>query len=677
VGVFELLKDRGKQQPLKIGKGERCSVLYLLSCLPTDWTGGERVFDSTKTGPPNGDPSEEIEFQHRIDITSTSCPVKFHLYFTRDFSDCQLYWDIRALPLSVINRRIEYRESGVVFNWISDVRQTVTVLRRPLEEHQLPHPYSCVMHWLASTWHFDKLVEDVEMLMPGVWLQNLQRRQTVDAARRHLTTMLAELPGWVKVYLTTEPSCRALNYDTGRNLFGLTWVFPWAVELLTLVWVKCAMTDATFKIMRPYVCEILHLCVANESIPIAVAIFPSETGNSYIRMYNHVKDVLVSEGKGGDLLTRLPLLSDLGRGLDKLVRALGLTWKHCHRHLIESVGSNSRSGGWIRRLLLCSTLAQAQRTARIIWAEVLLLPAQVKLKYMQTAGYLRILNMLLDVFNPARKLGLARWARWERLGCPTTTNAVESIHAKLNAILRADKGRAFIRQLGLLQDYLWKRFNTRNSPKRIAKRSVNRYHKEMGKPGFREPTEEPEKSFRAFYRALHSLDVGGKCWMAPGWEYPAFTGNPNQHRGWDEEVVDDELPDGWKKDDHNVPVEPEDPPPANTEIDTPDECLPLPSGWHDGDQSGARRFHTSDDNPHYNAIAWNLVHSIRWLRFKGKWTEPDCRNTLNYVLRIGAPHYPGDHVEVPEADELAWRVQVLAHFHLLEEADGVDGANLS
>jgi hypothetical protein len=31
---------------------------------------------------------------------------------------------------------------------------------------------------------------------------------------------------------------------------------------------------------------------------------------------------------------------------------------------------------------------------------------------------------------------LAWWARWARLGCPTTTNAAESVHALINELIR-------------------------------------------------------------------------------------------------------------------------------------------------------------------------------------------------------------------------------------------------
>jgi hypothetical protein len=364
----------------------------------------------------------------------------------------------------------------------------------------------------------------------------------------------------------------------------------------------------------------------------------------------------------------LPLVSDLGAGLAKLVRDLNLTWKHCHRHLIESVGANSRTGGWVRRLLLCSSLEEARRAARIIWQEIMLLPLKVRLPWMKEARYERLLNMLQDVLNPGRAFFLARWARWERLGCPTTTNAIESVHARLNDLLRKEKSRTFQTQLMTLKGYLWKRFENRNSKKRKARRSVNRYRDEMGKPGFSEPTEEPAMSCRAFYRALHSPDPEGQFWMNAQWEYPPFFGPTDLHFGFAQSPVTDDLPDGWNAHDANLPPEPEeDSPPANDEVDTPDHCLPLPAAWHTVAQARGHRIRTVDENPEYTAIAWNLIHSVRRLRFNGKWTDDECQTTVSYVFSVGGRcYYPGDHLPLSEDEELAWRRDVLTYFKIAD-----------
>jgi hypothetical protein len=56
------------------------------------------------------------------------------------------------------------------------------------------------------------------------------------------------------------------------------------------------MTDATFQILAPYILEILHVIWANESIPIAIAVFPTATLQSYDLLYSHVSKVLARAG---------------------------------------------------------------------------------------------------------------------------------------------------------------------------------------------------------------------------------------------------------------------------------------------------------------------------------------------------------------------------------------------
>jgi hypothetical protein len=274
--------------------------------------------------------------------------------------------------------------------------------------------------------------------------------------------------------------------------------------------------------------------------------------------------------------------------------------------------------------------------------------------------------MIADVLLPNQHETLARWARWERLGCPTTSNAAESIHGKLNDKLRTEKARTFWNQLQILRDFLWKRFLNRNSDKRKNRRSVNHYHAEMQEPGFREPTEEPEKSSWAFYRALHGWDARGTVWMPAKWVYPDVHGDTDRPFAFAQEDVDDRLPDGWKKDDRDLPEQREDPPPANAEADTPDHDLPLPAGWQAAARAGGRRIHLPDDNPHYNSNAWNLIHSIRRLLFKGHWADADCNRAVSYVFSSGGRRYPGDHVDVPEAVELAWLLDVLSHYNVVD-----------
>jgi hypothetical protein len=85
--------------------------------------------------------------------------------------------------------------------------------------------------------------------------------------------------------------------------------------------------------------------------------------------------------------------------------------------------------------------------------------------------HLHELNMMLRLEEPDDLHVPARWARWERLGCPTTSNAAESMPAKLNAKTR--ETRTFLGRLGIAKDVLFKRYDERNSDPRVTRRSAN------------------------------------------------------------------------------------------------------------------------------------------------------------------------------------------------------------
>jgi hypothetical protein len=49
------------------------------------------------------------------------------------------------------------------------------------------------------------------------------------------------------------------------------------------------MTDSTFESLAPYTLPILHAIVANESMPIAFGISPTETADAYSRIYDNIR----------------------------------------------------------------------------------------------------------------------------------------------------------------------------------------------------------------------------------------------------------------------------------------------------------------------------------------------------------------------------------------------------
>jgi hypothetical protein len=84
--------------------------------------------------------------------------------------------------------------------------------------------------------------------------------------------------------IAAPPSKVSPKIERGQKqpFYCVTIIFPWAVDLIARQ-PKCAMTDSTFKAVKPYTLAILQLIFANESIPIPFGISPSETGASYMR----------------------------------------------------------------------------------------------------------------------------------------------------------------------------------------------------------------------------------------------------------------------------------------------------------------------------------------------------------------------------------------------------------
>jgi hypothetical protein len=125
--------------------------------------------------------------------------------------------------------------------------------------------------------------------------QTYQRIRETEIDRNQFSAQLALITGGA-VYTVIVPKASAhphCEQADGEHMFSTIVVFPWAVALL-FQRPQCAMTDTTFKSVKPYTLAILHLIFANESIPIAFSVSPSETWLSYTRMYYILLERLVA-----------------------------------------------------------------------------------------------------------------------------------------------------------------------------------------------------------------------------------------------------------------------------------------------------------------------------------------------------------------------------------------------
>jgi hypothetical protein len=326
-----------------------------------------------------------------------------------------------------------------------------------------------------------------------------------------------------------------MNAD-GDKLFGQTWVFPWAPEVFR--WApNNLISDGTFTIMGEMCLEILHCVFANESLPCALAIFPTETAASYSALFESVDQVLIEHGMR-DLLKKIPLVSDQGAGLASLVAQKGLTWYLCHRHLIENAGASSIYGEWVSRMLKCCCRVEFQAVAATIREEMKLAGITevsceglspndtfVRINRLGEVAALRNVRLMLEEYH------VERWGRWHRLLCPSTSNAAESIHAKLNR--DAWTVRTFLMRLRLVKKLLFRRFEDRNCPLRVSRRSSTAFLRKK-KREEREGIVRTDPGWYEFYANLNRL----RCANGPveGWKFPEWECPPERRQAQCSEV---------------------------------------------------------------------------------------------------------------------------------------------
>jgi hypothetical protein len=400
--------------------------------------------------------------------------------------------------------------------------------------------------------------------------------------RNNFAALLAVLTGGLVQAVLAPASKMSPNMQRINNgwLFCLTVVFPWAVDLLTRK-PKCAMTDSTFKAVAPYTLAVLHFIFANESIPVAFGISPSETGQSYIRIYllllermdavfehlvNHAgqlapgvkledKDVVVpwpvdpddddlceppappaketeseedyfclppecfpdgselqqlpdvperspdpapsTDGERAPwrrLLLDLPIITDQGKALEKFVNFFKLTWKLCHRHIIEAIGANGRLAEWVLRILRCFSRGQFLRARKTILIEMHAARGTLKPHDHAYRCLLRLLGL-----RPSDKKPLCdihHWALWLRLGCPTTTNSAESVNGHLNAEI--EKDQSWPRRVVSVATHFLTRYQSRQTwrDRSLTRNKRKCYPEEEGNPW-----QAPEETL--FYLHLH------------------------------------------------------------------------------------------------------------------------------------------------------------------------------
>jgi ubiquitin C-terminal hydrolase len=436
------------------------------------------------------------------------------------------------------------------------------------------HPYNVfrrvIREKITPTDQREEMVQLRSVLFPnlGASLVALARK---GRWRSEMGKVLSELTGGFVSVRYTQNNCRKFrSYGDSKWLFNLTCVLPWAIDILAKG-PNCLMTDTTFKSVAPYTLPILHAIVANESIPIAFGISPTETSESYGNMYTHISQLMQSFSRcvttqmihnqvplpaqrpanerwyeneppsvinhdlseqrhekevwtgevetvdaspmartgatvrqATDMLLKLPLLTDQGSALAKFVKTWNIRWILCHRHILESIGSGTLFAHWAARLLQCYDEAEWRRTVDVISKEM---DRRSDEWTPQQKGYESLARLLGytfegDVHHLADR---RRWALWERLGCPSTTNSAESVNGHLNGDISNDM--EFEEKIEVVANHFLARYRSRNTwCDRSLRRNAGKCFPSgdvMALPWF-------SRSRLLFFRALHNLTTETK-----------------------------------------------------------------------------------------------------------------------------------------------------------------------
>jgi hypothetical protein len=618
----------------------------------------------------------------------------FDLYFNAKFTEFLLLLDSRQEPTG--------QKEPFYWDFQPPVKE---IASQPFARNNPRHPFVALSAGLRSVKIWPRLEDGVITLFPQAWNDTENRRLRYRDKANFIGSLQDVCsPGWLRTFESTQANTRLeLMTDPTRppgepipGLFGMTWVFPWAPAYFSLL-PNCMEGDGTFKIMADYTLEILHLVYANESLPVALAIFPSESGASYSSLFSHVDEILGFYHMAG-LLNTIPLVSDQGSSLEKLAVERGLKWHLCHRHLIERAGASSDYGEWTARLLKCCSPEEFSVVADRVRGEMKaagiaeiddagLTPAQVceliRHKKDEPAG-LKNLRLML------REHQVERWGRWYRFFCPTTSNAAESIHAKLNRdALRVE---TFLMRLRLVKKLLFMRFDDRNSDLRVSRRSSGNFMRKMAREKELGVVHRDQAAWEHFYVTLNTVRFlrGAQLrerWLFPDWN-PRREVLPKFHQRFS---VTWPVPDTFLA----PPVPPTEwvAPIRNPTEGKIDEFVQSAmTGWGDdveteddeklGDivqkavatavEEAEQRNKASDEearrrkkvtptggNPYFSMIGWDIVGCIG-RRLPGKEVKPEY---ISRIFELGLKWRPeNESDELTSEQEIGWRNDVRTAF---------------
>jgi hypothetical protein len=405
-----------------------------------------------------------------------------------------------------------------------------------------------------------------------------------------------------------------------------------------------------------------------------------------------------------NVLRRLPLVSDQGKGLEGFIKQINdilepdnvmdqltseekfelVVWLLCHRHLIENASAGSWAGDCVSQLLLCchpdDIIVVAQRIRQEI-KEIFNSP-EAKSRFCDPKNHRVLKSILLAVqtelidgndayadFNekgglkiewepPVNPIPMEAWARWLREGCPTTSNAIESIHRWLNDLLKELCNAKFHLRYLRVVAFLEKRFTERNSECRVRDRSTVRFQRQRAQ--MKQHLSAQDEHLLQFNRALHGIP--GQPWEDEDdvhWEFPEYDPPATKCRV-DSVVITKGPPDSWKTE-RDEPLTLEQIQKVGLlNLDMPDDANLFPQ--EQVELAGAKKDplgipKTPVNFSHYDA-AWRIIRSVRRLVSEASWESAyGFKVVIPRVFELGRSYLHMD--PLPIEVEVGWKFAAL------------------
>ena len=246
-----------------------------------------------------------------------------------------------------------------------------------------------------------------------------------------LKTIVNDLPGYKQMIMTAQIGDQAEIVGEER-LQGLVWVAPWAwcMEKGTHREVDCS-----FKAATPYVFYIPMAVIGNVGVACGLVIYPVEKWKAFElwdRAFENVFGCKIS----------VPVLSDMGSGIQKFCRKRELTQFYCHRHILERLGSKTIIAKLFRHLLTMLTIDDINRYLPQFLMDVMFFAVAGQVTQNGLEQIERLVgvhfergenNMLTGRYVVVNENARVCWQLCSRGGVSRCTNHVEPFHHHLNA----------------------------------------------------------------------------------------------------------------------------------------------------------------------------------------------------------------------------------------------------